>query len=147
MPTLTKDGQFIDDPWPTSDDPHTDGLEPYLVPQERWHSGCSGLLLSVDAEPSADFANAKRIAIEFPAFNDGRGLSLAVLLRTQIGFSGELRAVGSFPPDLLHYLQRCGFDSFEIAPGREDASAAALAPHTAYYQGSVTSPTPKYRRG
>ena len=34
------------------------------------------------------------IAIEFAKFNDGRGLSSAVLLRKRLGYGGEVRAVG-----------------------------------------------------
>ena len=148
MPTLTNTGEVIDDQWPISQDPHTDALEPYLVPLERWRSGHPGLLLPVDAEPQPEFAAAKRIGIEFPAFNDGRGLSLAVLLRTRSGFSGELRALGDIQPDMLHYLRRCGFDSFELAdPGRARTATATLAPHDAYYQASVIDPEPKFRRG
>ena len=34
------------------------------------------------------------IAIRFPVFTDGRGYSLARLLRGRHGYAGELRAVG-----------------------------------------------------
>ena len=50
---------------------------------EDWRSG-QPLLLSADIEPLPEFSKAERIAIEFPAFNDGRALSLAVLLRTRL---------------------------------------------------------------
>ena len=80
MPTLTNDGTPGEDVWPVSQDPHTDSLDPYLVPQERWQPGAHrGLQLSTDVEPDATHAQAQRIAIKFAAFNDGRGLSLAVL--------------------------------------------------------------------
>ncbi|WP_404419641.1 DUF934 domain-containing protein [Marinospirillum sp.] len=57
------------------------------------------------------------IAIEFPVFRDGRGFSQARLLR-RAGFQGELRAVGDVARDRLAYLERCGFDAFEIAEER-----------------------------
>jgi uncharacterized protein (DUF934 family) len=57
------------------------------------------------------------IAIEFPVFRDGRGFSQARLLR-RAGFRGELRAVGDVARDRLGYLERCGFDAFEIAEER-----------------------------
>jgi uncharacterized protein (DUF934 family) len=87
------------------------------------------------------------LAIEFPQFADGRGLSLAVLLRTRYGFRGELRACGDLLPDLLHYLVRCGFDSF-LLPERFDpeAAAALLQVATEHYQGSVVEPLPLFRR-
>lgn len=108
----------------------------------------AGLLLPGDAEPTTEFASAPLIAIEFPAFHDGRGLSLGVLLRTRFGFKGELRAVGDVRPDLLHYLHRCGFDSFRLAEGVSlDLTDPRLAPHAAYYQASVADPRPVFRRG
>ena len=87
------------------------------------------------------------IAVDFPAFNDGRGLSLAVLLRTRCGFSGELRAVGDVHTDMMHYLRRCGFDSYLLPDGRNPQTALdALSSLTDFYQGSVAQPLPAYRR-
>jgi uncharacterized protein (DUF934 family) len=54
------------------------------------------------------------IAIRFPVFTDGRGYSLARLLRGRHGYAGELRAVGDVLRDQLYFLQRCGFDSFAL---------------------------------
>ena len=64
------------------------------------------------------------IAINFPAFSDGRGLSLAVLLRTRFNYAGELRAVGDVHPDVIHYMKRCGFDTFQMPEGRTLPAAA-----------------------
>ena len=73
-------------------------------------------------EPTADAARslprpaamAGPIAIRFPTFGDGRGISLAVLLRERHGFKGEIRAVGYLIPDLAQFLLRSGFDTAEI---------------------------------
>ncbi len=54
------------------------------------------------------------IALEFPAFKDGRAYSHARLLRERFGFQGELRAVGDVLLEQLHFMQRVGFDAFEI---------------------------------
>ncbi|MEJ2087843.1 MAG: DUF934 domain-containing protein [Gammaproteobacteria bacterium] len=122
-----------------------------VTPLAEWtpESG-DGLLLHVDDEPEPHFAQAPLIAIDFPAFNDGRGLSLAVLLRTRFGFSGELRAVGDVHPDIIHYMKRCGFDTFQMPEDRRLPPAAAgrstLAPYSDYYQASVHNPQPAYRR-
>lgn len=87
------------------------------------------------------------IAVDFPAFNDGRGLSLAVLLRTRCGFRGELRAVGDVHTDMMHYLERCGFDSYLLPDARDPETALdALSSLTDFYQGSVAQPLPAYRR-
>ncbi|MFN3835692.1 MAG: phosphoadenylyl-sulfate reductase [Glycocaulis sp.] len=58
-------------------------------------------------------ARARAIDIRFPAFRDGRGYSLAALIR-ESGFAGELRATGDILPDQKDYLTRTGFDV--IAP-------------------------------
>ena len=125
-----------------------------MVPQADWAAdGEDGLLLAVDVEPSETLAQAPLIGVEFPAFNDGRALSLAVLLRTRFGFTGELRAVGDVRPDLLHYLVRCGFDSVELKSNDVTASGAlvstgfnVLAPYRDNYQASVVESEPAYRR-
>ena len=79
----------------------------------------SATLLEPDADGDALAAaaggNAGPIAIRFPVFNDGRGISLAVLLRQRHGFKGEIRAVGHLIPDLAQFLLRSGFDTAEIA--------------------------------
>ena len=62
---------------------------------------------------------AERIDIEFDTFKDGRGFSLAAMLRAQ-GFAGVLRAVGPLLPDQEEALKRVGFDeviSDRIAAG------------------------------
>ena len=81
---------------------------------------------ATEFEPNADGAalaaaaggNAEPIAIKFAVFNDGRGISLAVLLRERHGFKGEIRAVGHLIPDLAQFLLRSGFDTAEIAAFR-----------------------------
>ncbi len=148
MPTLNNQGEVINDAWFVSEQAADDGKPGAMVPADRWQpdSG-AGLYLGVDAEPEATYSAAAFIGIDFPAFNDGRGLSLAVLLRERLGFTGELRALGDVHPDMLHYLQRSGFTSFELPAERNLATAqAALQPYTAYYQGSIAEPTPVFRR-
>jgi uncharacterized protein (DUF934 family) len=131
------------------------GSQRLLGPDEWNADSADGLLLSVDTEPEARFAQATLIAIEFPAFTDGRGLSLAVLLRTRFGFDGELRAVGDVRADILHYLYRCGFDSYlmndEGSPVTGDglirsSGFNSLAPYSDYYQASVLESKPAYGR-
>ena len=125
-----------------------------LAPAEQWSANSDqGVVLSVDTEPSDELAAAPVIAIDFPAFTDGRGLSLGVLLRTRFGFAGELRAVGDINADLLHYLARCGFDSVELKNPSVNADGTnvltgfnSLAPYSDNYQASVVEPEPAYRR-
>lgn len=87
------------------------------------------------------------ICVSFPKFGDGRGYSKARLLRERFGYRGELRAVGEVLTDQIFYLSRCGFDSFELAPGK-DVSAAlrAFEDFSVTYQGATDEPRPLYRR-
>jgi len=78
------------------------------------------------------------IAISFPAFSDGRGFSLARLIR-RAGFKGELRASGRLIADQYGHAIACGFDTLEIAQDiaqRQDAEQwrVAYAAHARAYQ-------------
>ena len=64
------------------------------------------------------------VALVFPNFRDGRAYSQARLLRERYQFRGELRATGQVLRDQLLFLQRAGFDAFEVT---KDADAAAFA--------------------
>ena len=54
------------------------------------------------------------IVLEFPKFRDGRAFSWARMLRTRLGFHGEIRASGDFLYDQLAYMTRVGIDAFEV---------------------------------
>src|SRR5699024_1280062 len=87
----------------------------------------------------------------FPKFADGRGYSIATLLRTRHGYAGELRAIGEVLRDQFDYLSRCGFDALQPAPGRYtpaqlQAALAGLATFSTPYQASATHPQPLFRR-
>jgi uncharacterized protein (DUF934 family) len=75
------------------------------------------------------------VALVFPSFRDGRAYSQARILRERYGFRGELRATGEVLRDQLLFLQRAGFDSFEISK-HEDAYkfAEAVARYSVFYQ-------------
>ena len=68
-------------------------------------------------------ASAARVEVHFPKFGDGRGFSLGRLLRDRYGYKGELRAVGHITRDHLLYLERCGFDAFELRDGEDPHEA------------------------
>lgn len=74
---------------------------------------------------AADLARFALIAIRFPAAGDGRGLSLARLLRERHGYRGELRAVGEVDADQTWFLARCGFDAAELRAGADAAAASS----------------------
>jgi uncharacterized protein (DUF934 family) len=96
------------------------------VTPEQFQADCA-LMLEISTEPQPEWVNANIIAIEFPAFTDGRGLSLAALLRQRVGFSGDLRAVGAVHEDIVHFMLRCGFSSFELPEDRDPNYCFAAA--------------------
>ncbi len=87
------------------------------------------------------------VAVNFPKYGDGRGYSIARLLRERYGYKGELRAVGVVARDHLQLMAQCGFDSFQLREG-EDAGAALAAfdDFTEAYQASALQPVPLFRR-
>ncbi|MEW9900779.1 DUF934 domain-containing protein [Chitinivorax sp. PXF-14] len=87
------------------------------------------------------------IAVDFPAFRDGRGYSVAYLLRSRFGYRGELRAIGDVLRDQLFYMQRCGFDSFDVRADKDiDDALRGLTAYTIRYQGAVDDPVPLFRK-
>jgi uncharacterized protein (DUF934 family) len=54
------------------------------------------------------------VAVDFPAFNDGRAFSHASLLRDRLAYKNELRAVGDVLIDQVPLMLRCGIDSFAV---------------------------------
>jgi uncharacterized protein (DUF934 family) len=87
------------------------------------------------------------VAIEFPVFTDGRGYSLARLLRDQHHYAGQVRAVGDVFQDQLHYLSRCGFNAFVLRPGESATEALqGFGVFSDAYQASADIPEPLFRR-
>ena len=123
---LIKDRALAEDSWQKIDDgtpvPADGGA---IVSLERWiaeraalagSNAPIGVLLEADTPPGNLVENIDRldlIAVPFDHFKDGRGYSIARVLRGRFGFTGELRAVGNVLRDQLAFLERCGFDSFE----------------------------------
>ncbi len=108
-----------------------------------------GVRLPSDKLPSdiPDLGRLALVAVEFPKFTDGRGFSIARQLRQRYAFQGELRAVGWVLRDQLFYMERCGFNAFELKPGKPLESALeAFGEFSATYQAAVDDPRPLYRR-
>ena len=109
-----------------------------------------GVWLKPEDDPAAigtDVDALSVIGVQFPKFTDGRGYSTAVVLRTRLGYRGELRAFGDVGRDQLLLLKRCGFDAFSLAPHRDpEAALAGLDDFSLRYQGSVDDPLPLFRK-
>ncbi|HWM44719.1 MAG TPA: DUF934 domain-containing protein [Burkholderiales bacterium] len=106
----------------------------------------------VRLEPTDDpgdvsLEGVSRIEVNFPKFGDGRGYSIARLLRTRYGYRGEMRAVGHITRDLLFFMESCGFDAYELREGEDPHEAlAAFEDFSESYQASVARPLPLFRR-
>lgn len=128
MSEIWKDGAFADDDWiMVADGDDVPADSPALVSLGRWRSEREqlgrrnapvGLALEPDSEwqdIAADLPRFPVIAIAFPKYADGRGFSIARLLRDRDGYDGEIRAVGDYFVDQMPYMRRVGFDAFVIS--------------------------------
>ncbi|MCP8687272.1 DUF934 domain-containing protein [Marinobacterium sedimentorum] len=109
-----------------------------------------GVLLHPDDDP-ADLApwidRIALIALEFPSFRDGRAYTQAFVLRSRLGFRGELRAIGDVLRDQLVAMRHCGFSSFAVRGDRSAEDALkGLAGFDLIYARSVACPEPLFRR-
>ncbi|WP_036283506.1 DUF934 domain-containing protein [Methylocystis sp. ATCC 49242] len=153
---LISDGRFIEDGWRRLADEEAlpkDGRIIVSLPRlehslEALAPGASlGVIVPNTTEPSALASALPRlglVSIVFPAFADGRGFSLARLIR-RAGFKGELRASGRLLADQYAHALGCGFDTVEIPDDlaeRQDESqwAAARAAHARSYQRGYVAP-------
>lgn len=94
-----------------------------------------------------DVAKFAVIAVEFPKFGDGRGYSIAYLLRERLGFGGELRAIGDVLRDQMFYMQRVGFNAFMPRADRDINDALkSLDDFSDVYQVSADQKLPLFRR-
>lgn len=86
------------------------------------------------------------LVLEFGFFRDGRGFSLAAVLRER-GYAGRLTAAGKVLPDQARHLRRSGFDAVELAPGADRAAWERMdAAFSASYQPAVDPDAPVWRR-
>ena len=151
MATLIKHRKPAADLWQRLDrdiqrwvSPGEDGFVPdfprgadLIVPLALWrlrrddllhHAGGVGVWLDAGDDPEAiapDLHRLNLVAVNFPKFSDGRGFSTARLLRERYGFGGELRAIGDVGRDQLAFLERCGFDAFQLRDGVDARRALA----------------------
>ncbi len=155
---IIKDRQIIEDSWqvlPSGAELPLSG--DFFVGLTAWNDpatnqGRTGKI-SLVLRPGDDVAQVKNleraavVAVEFPKFTDGRGYSIARLLRERYGFAGELRAVGNVLRDQLLYMQRCGFTSFALQPGKDIRGAlAAFDELSVQYQADANVRQPLFRR-
>lgn len=145
--TLIKLGKPEQDTWCLSRDEETLPDErPAIVPLSLWqqHSDQADLApwlpsaTELSPELANELQNAPLVAIDFPSFTDGRGYSLARLLRERYAYTGEIRAIGDVLVDQLFYMTRCGFDALALREDQHlDDALRALGAFSVSYQPGV----------
>lgn len=116
----------------------------------RAANGEIGVWIASDERPEPlkdDLAKFAVVAVDFPKFTDGRGYSIAYNLRTRLGWTGELRAIGDVLRDQLFSMQRVGFDAYAVRADRDIHDALkGLSDFSETYQASVDQKVPLFRR-
>lgn len=165
MAAIIKNRQVVADTWqllkPAADKslPPVPPAGDVIVPLTFWldqrdvllsRAGRLGVWLDSHEEPAAIAGDLDRfalVAVNFPQFGDGRGYSIAQLLRERHGYKGELRAIGEVVRDHLFFMASCGFDAFVLRDDQDPAEAlTAFGDFSEAYQASVDRPLPLFRR-
>jgi len=85
-----------------------------------------------------DVHNFALIVLHVPYFKDGRAFSWARLLRTRLGYKGEIRASGHVLKDQIAFFARVGVDSFDLNKSLSAAEIEAARKEISHvYQPSV----------
>ena len=147
MPLL-KNGEVVGDRWslvPEDADEMPTG--DIMVSLAQWEAhkvelckrgGAFAIRLQPDEGPeliAGDLKHFDVVALEFPAFTDGRAYSHARLLRERYGYEREVRAVGDVLLEQLAFMQRAGFDAFDVdSKTPVEDWKVALADFDVFYQ-------------
>lgn len=83
---------------------------------------------------AAQATQPEAIGVRFNKFTDGRSYSIASRLR-EIGYAGELHALGDINQELVFLLRRVGFTHFHLPePGTTTLAPELIEPFKGYYQ-------------
>ncbi|QSA95582.1 DUF934 domain-containing protein [Methylococcus sp. EFPC2] len=157
---IIKDGLIVEDDWRhLADDETVPAAGRYTVSSQRWlaehpslASGPDELGLRLRGEDKLedladDLGYFALIVIEFPTMADGRGFTLARLLRERYGYRGEIRARGEYIRDQIFFMSRVGINAFQFGEEQSlESLLPALSEFTVRYQAAVDQPLPLYRR-
>jgi len=163
MQRIIKHDQVIDETWQLlAKDTSLDSVPnsgDVIVPMALWcehnhalkvRDGGLGVWLDSDEqveEIADDLAHFQVVALNFPAFTDGRHFSSARLLRERYDYKGEVRAIGDVLRDQLFFMKRCGFDAYAVRADRDPYDALeGLKDFSEVYQAATDQPQPLFRR-
>jgi uncharacterized protein (DUF934 family) len=159
---VIKDKVVVNDDWQLIREIENDAAIPEgntVVPFAYWKANRDELLkrdtehaVWIDGDTETenlldDLEHFSIIALDFPAFKDGRSYSHACLLRQRYGYKGDLRAIGDVLRDQLFYMQRCGMDSFEVREDKDIEDAIkSLNDFSVRYQAAADDAVPIYKQ-
>jgi len=165
MQKLIKDGAVVDDHWTVlknASGPEVLQAVPgknLIVPMQFWQDFgdelldyAVGVAIWLDSHEEVKhigdgLRSLQLIALNFPVFSDGRSYTNARELREQLGFEGELRAIGDVLRDQLFYMACCGFNAFSLRHDQDpEQSLRSLKDFSTNYQATVLEPAPLFRR-
>lgn len=161
MQKLIKDGALAPDTWAlASEDFSADQLgennvivplQSYLdLSKDNLDLSKVGVALASDDDPQAlqpFLPNLPLVAIQFANFADGRSFSQARVLREQLDYNGEIRAIGAYMQDQLFFLSRCGVNAFLLPEETKiDSALESLRDFSDSYQAGCDEPQPLFRR-
>lgn len=147
--TLFKDGAFRADPFRAWREDDTSAgasyvhvpLPVFIAQREAFLASPHplGLLVAPGDQVelvAGDLWRFASVAVDFPAFTDGRGYSSARFLAERYGFAGELRAVGDVLMDQIPLMRRCGITAFVVKhePTRRALESGRLTSVDLFYQ-------------
>jgi uncharacterized protein (DUF934 family) len=151
---LIKDGAFAEDHFATVADDEPMPANGTIVSLARFgkeretlmaRNAQLGVRLKSNESPEAlgeDLHRLSVVVLEFPKFRDGRAFSWARMLRTRLGFEGEIRATGDFLYDQLSHMRRVGIDAFEVSENLTPGDyKRAMSEMTFVYQPSADGRT------
>lgn len=149
MQDVYRNGRFEPDPWtmldagasPTANAHVIVSLERLVADADRLLSSGAEIGVRIEAGETLDeiahlLPQIALIAVAFPKFNDGRGFSIARLLRDRLGYKGVIRAVGDVLLDLIPHMERVGINEFSVTngPTRKALAAGHLPQMPLFYQ-------------
>lgn len=148
MTKIWRETGFVEnDPWVIeTDEVKAEGEQKVLLPLDQFiekAEASNDVGLGVLIKPADDVTKLEPylyrieiVAVDFPAFNDGRAFSHASLLRDRLSYRNELRAVGDVLIDQVPLMLRCGIDSFAVtnATALKRLSEGRLPGITVHYQ-------------
>jgi uncharacterized protein (DUF934 family) len=160
MAKIIRDRKIVDDDWTAlADDAELPSSGRVILSLKRWQESRDALKtgdvsVGVRVPNTVDIATVwpelkdrALIAVEFPAFGDGRAFSQARVLREHLGFKGEIRAVGDVLRDQIYFMQRCGINAMVPRADQDlQVCLGALKDFTIPYQSAADESIPVFKR-